>query len=109
MTPLHFIPALVEVYERAWSIIDAPTLADEFKDGLAEIGIHAANQIAANNWAGEAARAGQIGAALLRRRFGAEAAEKALELSPWLQMAIANSEDPPRRAEATVPPLGVGS
>lgn len=114
MQPKHFIDTLIEAYERAWSIINDPNLHAGFKPGLADVGIWAADQVATNNWHGQAERAGAVGAALLRVRYPETANEESMGLHAFVRLGMAMAQvvgDPPVRealaaAQSAPPPPG---
>jgi len=97
MKPLHFISVLIETYERAYATARRDGATEATRPFL-ELGVHAAAQVATNNWHGWGERAALIGASLLRTLYGDEAAAHAAEFPVAVRVSIAFAADPPLAA-----------
>lgn len=93
MQSMHFIAALIEVYERTYSLVAAETPPHT---SLIETAIWAADQVAANNWHNAAQRAGAVGAALVRVLHAENAEAEAAGLTYAIVAQIGGADPEPR-------------
>lgn len=97
MQQRHFIDALIETYERAWSAHQAAQVSTELAPLVLETAIWCADAVAQNNWNGQGDRAAAVGAAMVRVLFPETAADEAAGLSAAVRLHIADADAPAAR------------